>query len=83
MAILWESYEYEISYIDPEEMSQLRIYTDREHLLEALDRVFAKHGYQVRIKKRYWQSSLNVIIYNYQRCGGGIGRRLIVRSKVM
>ena len=66
MAISWENYEYEISYVDPEEMSQLRIYTDREHLLEALDRVFARHGYQVKIRKRSWQSSLNVIIYNYQ-----------------
>lgn len=52
MAISWENYEYEISYIDPEEMSQLRIYTDRAHLLEALDRVFARHGYQVKIRKR-------------------------------
>ena len=49
----WENYEYEISYIDPEEMSQLRIYTDREHLLEMLDKIFAKHGYRVRIRKRY------------------------------
>lgn len=53
MAISWENYEYEISYIDPEEMSQLRIYTDREHLLETLDRVFDKHGYQIKIEKRY------------------------------
>ena len=52
MAISWEQYEYEISYVDPEEMSQLRIYTDREHLLETLDKVFAKHGYQVKIRKR-------------------------------
>ena len=49
----WENYEYEISYIDPEEMSQLRVYTDREHLLAMLDAIFAKHGYRVRIKKRY------------------------------
>ena len=47
----WGSYEYEISYIDPEDKSQLRIYTDREHLLEMLDAIFAKHGYRVRIKK--------------------------------
>ena len=53
MAISWENYKYEISYIDPEEMSQLRIYTDREHLLETLDNIFAKHGYRVRIRKRY------------------------------
>jgi hypothetical protein len=52
MAISWENYEYEISYIDPEEMSLLRIYTNREHLLEALDRVFARHGYQVKLRKR-------------------------------
>lgn len=51
MAISWENYEYEISYVDPEEMSQLRMYTDREHLLEALDRVFARNGYQVKIVK--------------------------------
>lgn len=70
MAILWENYEYEISYIDPEEMSQLRTYTDREHLLEALDKIFNRHGYQVKIVKRSWQNSFNVIIYNYQRCGG-------------
>ena len=70
MAIAWDNYEYEISYIDPEEMSQLRMYTDREHLLEALDRVFARNGYQVKIEKRCWQSNINVIIYNYQRCGG-------------
>lgn len=52
MATLWESYEYEIYYIDPEEMSQLRIYTDREHLLESLDKIFNRHGYQVKIVKR-------------------------------
>lgn len=49
----WDDYEYEISYIDPEEMSQLRVYTDREHLLEMLDAIFAKHGYQIKIEKRY------------------------------
>ena len=49
----WDNYEYEISYIDLEEMSQLRVYTDREHLLEMLDVIFAKHGYQVKIEKRY------------------------------
>ena len=53
MAISWENYEYEISYIVPEEMSQLRVYTDRKHLLEMLDKIFAKHGYRVRIRKRY------------------------------
>ena len=49
----WGNYQYEISYIDPEEMSQLRVYTDREHLLEMLDKIFAKHGYRVKIKKMY------------------------------
>jgi hypothetical protein len=49
----WEHFVYEISYVDPEEMSHMRVFTDREHLLEQLDKIFAKHGYQVRVKKRY------------------------------
>lgn len=53
MEISWENYEYEISYIDPDEMSQMRVYADREYLLEVLDTIFAKNGYQVKIEKRY------------------------------
>jgi hypothetical protein len=49
----WKHFMYEIAYVDPEEMSQLKMYADREHLLDALDDImFKRHGYQIKIRKK-------------------------------
>ena len=47
----WERFDYELSYIDPAEMGRIWVRTDKAHLVEQLDKIFAKHGYQIRIRK--------------------------------
>ena len=47
----WERFDYELSYIDPAEMGRIWVRTDKAHLVEQLDKIFDKHGYQIRIRK--------------------------------
>ena len=48
----WDKWEYDITYVDKDEMSTLHVLTDVANLGIIIDEIVDKGGFDIRVRKR-------------------------------
>ena len=48
----WDEWEYDVTYIDNDEMSHIHVLTNRENLGIIIDEIVDKGGFDIRVRKR-------------------------------
>ena len=48
----WDKWEYDITYVDKDEMSTLHILTDTTNLGKIIDEIVDNGGFDIRVRKR-------------------------------
>ena len=48
----WDKWEYDITYVDKNEMSTLHVLTTTENLGKIIDEIVDKGGFDIRVRKR-------------------------------
>ena len=49
---VWDEWEYDITYVDKDEMSRLHVLTDTKNLGIIIDEIIDKGGFDIRVRKR-------------------------------
>ena len=49
---VWDKWEYDVTYIDNDEMSPIHILTNKENLGIIIDEIVDKGGFDIKVKKR-------------------------------
>ena len=47
----WNEFNYDISYVDNNEMSTIHVLTNTENLGKIIDEIINKGGFDIRVKK--------------------------------
>ena len=55
----WDEWEYDVTYIDNNEMSTLHVLTDVANLGKIIDEIVDKGGFDIRVRKREYDSLCN------------------------
>ena len=48
----WDEWEYDVTYIDNDEMSHIHVLTNKENLGTIIDEIVDKGGFDIKVKKR-------------------------------
>lgn len=49
---VWDEWEYDITYIDNDEMSHIHVLTNKENLGIIIDEIVDKGGFDIKVKRR-------------------------------
>ena len=49
---VWDKWEYDVTYIDNDEMSPIHVLTDVANLGKIIDEIVDKVGFDIRVRKR-------------------------------
>ncbi len=49
---VWEQWEYDMTYIDNDEMSQIHVLTNRDNLGIIIDEIIDKGSFDIKVRKR-------------------------------
>lgn len=56
---VWDKWEYDVTYIDNDEMSPIHVLTDVANLGKIIDEIVDKGGFDIRVRKREYDSLCN------------------------
>ena len=48
----WNKWQYDVSYIDRDEMSRLHVLTNSKNIGIIIDEIVDKNGFDIRVRKR-------------------------------
>ena len=49
---VWDKWQYDITYVDKDEMSTLHVLTDTTNLGKIIDEIVNNGGFDIRVRKR-------------------------------